>query len=284
MESKSMHGMRRQWAEQRGVWAALRHFQRAAAFLESLHRPPPRMHYTSLIRARLPALAAGALAALLAAGNTVAAPQGAPADTAPPAILAAIERLVQVQSKGLPGEISVRMLGNTATLPACDAPQAFLAPGTELRGRVSIGVRCTVPGTWTRYVQAYVSVQGRYYVAAQAIDAGRPLGVGDVEERTGDLAALPRTVVTEPASLHGVVAANRIAAGAPLRKELLRGTVVIQQGQNVKVVAEGPGFSVSTEAKAMTRAEVGATVQAKTRDGRMVSGVADEEGQIRLAQ
>jgi flagella basal body P-ring formation protein FlgA len=34
----------------------------------------------------------------------------------------------------------------------------------------------------------------------------------------------------------------------------------------------------------MTGAVVGAVVQAKTRDGRLVSGVADEEGQIRLAQ
>jgi flagella basal body P-ring formation protein FlgA len=91
-------------------------------------------------------------------------------------------------------------------------------------------------------------------------------------------------VVTDPSALHGVVSAHRIAAGAPLRKELLRGTVVIQQGQTVKVVAQGAGFSVSTEGRAMTRAEVGATVQAKTRDGRLVSGIADQEGQIRLAQ
>jgi flagella basal body P-ring formation protein FlgA len=64
----------------------------------------------------------------------------------------------------------------------------------------------------------------------------------------------------------------------------VRGVVVIRQGQTVQVIAEGPGFTVSTEARAMTRAEAGATVQAKTRDGRLVSGVADEEGQVRLAQ
>lgn len=236
------------------------------------------MHYTHTFRARLLALSAGALTT----ASALAGPSPAPAAADP--ARTAIERLVQLQAKGLPGEISVRLVHNNANLPACDAPEAFLAPGTELRGRVSIGLRCAAPTQWTRYVQAYVSVQGRYYVAAQAIDAGHALGIGDVEERTGDLAALPRSVVTEPGTLHGVVASNRIAAGAPLRKELLRGTVVIQQGQTVKVVAQGPGFAVSTEARAMTRAEVGATVQAKTRDGRMVSGIADEEGQIRLAQ
>jgi hypothetical protein len=60
---------------------------------------------------------------------------------------------------------------------------------------------------------------------------------------------------------------NRIAPGAPLRKELVRGVTVIQQGQAVKVVAQGQGFVVSTEAKALSGATVGAVVQAKTRTG-----------------
>ena len=34
----------------------------------------------------------------------------------------------------------------------------------------------------------------------------------------------------------------------------------------------------------MTGAAAGAVVQARTLDGRLVSGVADEEGKIRLAQ
>lgn len=135
-----------------------------------------------------------------------------------------------------------------------------------------------------RYVQARVAIEGRYIVAARAIEAGQALGASDLAERTGDLGALPRSVVTDAAELKGVVAVNRIAAGAPVRREAVRGVVVIQQGQTVQVVAQGPGFTVSTEARAMTRAEVGATVQAKTRDGRLVSGVADEGGQIRLSQ
>lgn len=212
---------------------------------------------------------------------------GSAAEPLPEAVRLAIERLVQVQAAGLPGQLQVRLRGPSGgALPPCEAPQAFLAPGTALRGRVSIGLRCPAADAapWTRYVQAYIEVQGRYFVAARAIEAGQALGMADLTERSGDLAALPRSVVTDAAALRGVVAANRIAAGAPLRKELLRGQVVIQQGQLVQVVAQGAGFSVSTEAKAMTRAEVGAPVQAKTRDGRLVSGVADEEGQIRLAQ
>lgn len=76
-------------------------------------------------------------------------------------------------------------------------------------------------------------------MAARNIDTGQALGAGDFIARNGDLTALPRSVVTDLAELQGVVAANRIASGAPLRRELMRGVAVIQQGQTIKVVAEG---------------------------------------------
>ncbi|WP_418129394.1 flagellar basal body P-ring formation chaperone FlgA [Variovorax sp. 375MFSha3.1] len=229
------------------------------------------------LRTVLPA-AALALSCCCAASAAGAAEGAASAD-------AVIEKYLQAQSAGLPGKVTISLEGRgTSALPACDAPEAFLPPGAKPWGRVSVGVRCQAQRPWTRFVQAHVSVEGSYFVAARAIDAGRPLGAGDVAERTGDLTRLPRSIVTSAAELAGVVTANRVAPGAPLRKELLRGVTVIQQGQAVKVVAQGQGFVVSTEAKAMTGATVGAVVQAKTRDGRLVSGVADEEGQIQLAQ
>ena len=226
------------------------------------------------LRTVLPA-AAFALACCFTAGAAESAPS---VDTV-------IEKYLQAQSAGLPGKVTISLEGRgTSALPACDAPEAFLPPGAKPWGRVSVGVRCQAERPWTRFVQAHVAVEGSYFVAVRAIDAGRPLGAGDVEERTGDLTRLPRSIVTSAAELNGVVTANRVAPGAPLRKELLRGVTVIQQGQAVKVVVQGQGFVVSTEAKAMTGAAVGAVVQARTRDGRLVSGVADEEGQIQLAQ
>jgi flagella basal body P-ring formation protein FlgA len=213
----------------------------------------------------------------------LAALAAAPAAAVPADARAVVEQFLQAQTAGLPGKARIEV-NMPATLPACESLQAFLPRGAAPTGRVSVGLRCAGDRPWMRYVQARVAIEGRYFVAARAIEAGQALGAGDLAERTGDLGALPRSVVTDAAELKGVVAANRIAAGAPVRRELLRGVVVIQQGQTVQVVAQGPGFTVSTEARAMTRAEAGATVQAKTRDGRLVSGVADEGGQILLSQ
>ncbi|MGJ7507315.1 flagellar basal body P-ring formation chaperone FlgA [Variovorax sp. GT1P44] len=233
-----------------------------------------RKHWRRLARMVLPTLMAGIGATAAAAGAPL-----------PDAARSAIDRFLQAQTAGLPGKVtfSVTTSGSGA-LPPCDDFEAFMPTGATPWGRVSIGLRCRGEKPWTRFVPAHVAVEGRYYVAARAIEAGQSLGAADVTERTGDLSGLPRSVVTDASALNGVVTANRIAAGAPIRKELIRGVVVIQQGQLVQLVAQGQGFVVSTEGKAMTRAEVGAAVQAKTRDGRLLTGIAGEDGQIRLAQ
>ncbi|WP_077003185.1 flagellar basal body P-ring formation chaperone FlgA [Variovorax sp. KK3] len=237
------------------------------------------METTSLLRRTLPPLHAPLRALLLAVGLGAAACPALAADAQE-----AIVQFLQVQTAGLPGQARIKVNMPSAALPPCEAPEAFLPNGAAAWGRVSVGLRCNGERPWTRYIQAHVAVEGRYLVAARAIEAGQAIGAGDVAARTGDLTALPKSIVADPAELKGMVAVNRVAAGAPLKREQLRGTVVIQQGQTVQVVAGGPGFTVSTEARALTRAEIGGLVQAKTRDGRLLSGVADEEGQVRMAQ
>ncbi|MFJ2990556.1 flagellar basal body P-ring formation chaperone FlgA [Collimonas sp. NPDC087041] len=198
-----------------------------------------------------------------------------------------IEQFLMNQANGLPGKVSIRVdTPMSGALPACDNLEPFLPNGARLWGRVSVGVRCNGDGSgtpsWTRYVPAYVAVVANYYVASRQINAGETLSAGDFEVRQGDLSTLPRGVITNPQQASGMVSANRIALGAPLRQELLRNVTVIQQGQNVKVLAQGAGFVVSTDGRAMTNAAAGATIQVKTQAGQMVSGIARLDGSVDL--
>ena len=226
---------------------------------------------TNLLRSKLRAGAA----LLLALGTThalAASPQGA------------IERFLRQQADGLPGRVQIKLAARaTADWPACDDPQPFMPAGVRAWGRVSVGVRCAAPAPWTRYASATVAVIAPYQVATRSIAAGEALDEAAWQTREGDLAALPAGVVTDPAELAGKVAANRIAAGAPLRRELLRGALVIRQGQEVRVVVHGPGFAAGIEGKALSDAAVGATVQVRARNGKVLSGVAREDGAVERA-
>lgn len=219
-----------------------------------------------------------AIMAALATPARSATPQPAPlSGSARPAI----ERFLLSQAAGLPGKVAITIdTPMSGALPPCEALEPFLPSGARLWGRVSVGVRCNAAQPWTRYVPAYISVVANYYVAARPIDAGQALTLNDALVREGDLTTLPGSVIINPAQLNGVVALNRIASGAPLRRELLRGVAVVQQGQTIKMVAQGVGFVVSTEGKAMTDAAAGAIVQVKIQGGQLLSGVVRPDGTV----
>lgn len=217
------------------------------------------------------------LLALLAAACANAA--GAPLDAN---VRTAIETFLLAQAVGAPGKVTVRVHDPARALPACTALQPFLPQGVAAWGRLSVGVRCAGERPWTRFLGAQVAVQGRYLAAARAIGAGQALAGADVVERSGDLTQLPRTVLTDPALAAGMVAANPIAPGAPLRSELLRAHVVIRQGQVVRVVAAGAGFAIGTDGRALANAAAGAPVQVKTAGGRLLTGTARPDGSVGL--
>ena len=228
-------------------------------------------------------LQTGMLVAMLAAALAAFAPA---AHSESPALLSGsarpvIEQFLATQTAGLPGKVHITLYAPpSGPLPGCEAPELFLPRGARLWGRVSVGVRCAEGTPWTRYVQASVAVVARYYVAARQLDAGETLTLADAAIQEGDLTALPANVIVDPAQLSGVTALNRIALGAPIRRESLRAVAVVQQGQNIKLITQGPGFVVSTEGKAMTSAAVGSVVQAKTQSGQLISGVVRADGVV----
>ena len=74
-----------------------------------------------------------------------------------------------------------------------------------------------------------------------------------------------------------------LAAGTPLRLDSLRSRPVVQQGQAVRLVSNGSGFSVSGEGKAIGNAGEGQVVQVRTAGGSVVSGTAKAGGMVEVA-
>ncbi|MBV8270880.1 MAG: flagellar basal body P-ring formation protein FlgA [Cupriavidus sp.] len=224
-----------------------------------------------------PALAAPAVARPVAAPGAAQAPQSPQSPQSPftddPARVA-VEQFLLRQASGLPGKVSVQVSPPSGgRAPECVDPEPFLPAGAALYGRVNVGLRCGGDRPWTRYMQARVSVLTDYYVAARAMGPGEIITAADLEVRQGDLAALPRAVVTDPSQVDGSVAANRIAAGSPMRTDLIKKPIAVKSGQTVNVTVEGDSFQLSSEGKVLTDAAVGNMVQVRLRNGQVVSGM-----------
>ena len=89
-------------------------------------------------------------------------------------------------------------------------------------------------------------------------------------------------VLTDMALAVGRTSTLSLAAGAPLRADQLRSKPVVQQGQSVRVVSGGAGFSVSALGQAIGTAGDGQVVQVRTAAGTILSGVARSGGLVEV--
>ena len=224
------------------------------------------------------------LAVLLVGGAALAA---APthAQQAPDAVEARVRDFLQAQAAGLPGEVTIQVsaLDPNNQLPACAALEPFLPAGTRPWGRISVGVRCDSPVTWTAYVQAQVSVVADYLVAARPLRAGQIVGPADLGQRRGDLTALADNILTDGTQAMGHTTRFAVAAGTPLRGGMLRVPHAVRQGQTVPVISAGPGFRVSSEGRAMNNAAPGESVRVRLANGQVVTGIAQPGGTVEVS-
>jgi len=195
-----------------------------------------------------------------------------------------VEQFLQNETAGLPGEVSVKVgsIDPRTALAACPAPQAFLQPGARAWGKTTVGVRCTAPSSWTLFVQAQVSVRAEYVAAALPLAQGQAIEQSQLVLVKGDVAAMPNGIVTDMAQAIGRTPTVSLAAGTPLRQDSLRSKPVVQQGQPVRLVSNGSGFSVSGEGKAVANAGEGQMVQVRTASGSVISGTAKAGGMVEV--
>lgn len=196
-----------------------------------------------------------------------------------------LDDYLRAQTQGLPGKVaySISPLDARTQLSPCTAFEPFLPAGSKLWGKSTVGVRCLGPSNWTIYVPVQVNVSGNYLISARPMPAGYMVGDADIVVRNGDLSALPTNILTDQSQAVGKTVKNSFAAGQPIRSDQLIAPWAVQQGQNVITVSNGPGFSVSSEGKALTNAVAGQIVQVRTLSGQVVSGIARPGGVVEIA-
>ena len=195
-----------------------------------------------------------------------------------------ITEFLETQTIGYPGKVSVHAgaIDPNLKLAQCQDVQVFLPTGSRAWGKTSVGVRCNAPAAWTIYVQATVNVLAQYLVAAAPLAQGQSVTSQDLLFESGDLTQLPAGVFTDQAQAIGRTVNISMNAGTVLRQDMLKISPVVQQGQTVKLISTGEGFSVSAEGQAMGKANEGQIVQVKVASGQIVSGIARNGGQIEV--
>ncbi|HCA26430.1 MAG TPA: flagellar basal body P-ring formation protein FlgA [Betaproteobacteria bacterium] len=194
-----------------------------------------------------------------------------------PAALAQAAKNFARQNAGGQGravEITVGLIDPRLRLPKCTQLTPFLPPGNRLWGNATVGIRCSAPSPWTIYVPLTVKVFGKVVVAARPLTPGQIIAPADIRLQRKNLTLLQAGVFSDPRVVIGKHIAGGIPAGYPLRMNMLRIPFAVTQGQIVKLIARGRGFTVNSEGRALSSAKEGQPVSVRTSNGQTISGTA----------
>jgi flagellar basal body P-ring formation protein FlgA len=170
-------------------------------------------------------------------------------------------------------EVSVGALDSRLRLAPCGNVEAYLPPGARLWGHGRVGLRC-VDGVsrWNVSVPVQVKAFGTAWVVRGQVMAGSPVLQNDVLAAEVDWAEDSSPVLQDTALWLGQTAARTLSSGQVLRQGSVRPTQVFQAGTQVRVVAEGQGFQVSSDAQALAAGVVGQMTRVRMDNGRITSG------------
>lgn len=199
------------------------------------------------------------------------------------AIRRAVDDFLGTQIKGLPGKAtySIGNIDADRVAGVCQGFDVSMGNGARPWGKTQVVVNCR-GGTWKLWVPVQIRVVAEYLVIARPITAGQKLTEADIRGQLGELSDLPNGVLMDKEQAVGRAAIASLAAGRPLRADMLRQPTVVQQGQSVKVIGTGNGFQVANEGRAITSAAVGQVTQVRLNSGQVLSGVVRADGSVEI--
>lgn len=202
----------------------------------------------------------------------------------PAPVRQAVQDWLSVQTQGLPGVVSFTLgdLSPDNQLAPCGSFDIERPAGARAWGRTHVQVRCLDTAGWRINIPVHIRIKTDYLISARPIARGQPITAADLSAQAGDLSELPANVLTEPDLALGKTASVSIPAGRPLRADMLKAPTVVRQGQTVRIVSQGPGFSVANDGRALSNAVAGEVVQVRLANGQVVSGIAGPTGTVEI--
>lgn len=182
-----------------------------------------------------------------------------------------------VRARALTGAIDERL-----RFIACRNLQFSQAAGARLGNKGSLKAECLAPVRWSLYIGYQISLSGPALVARRDLPARTVLVVSDLEIRNIDYEQSPSAYLNDIRTVLGARVDSWVPAGQPLLPEGLSRPSVINAGQRVRIVVRGVGFNINHEGHALNAAAAGEPVRVKISSGRIVHGIAQDDGSVQV--
>lgn len=196
------------------------------------------------------------------------------------------DALVNIRQSGanpLRMEVAVGELDSRLRLAPCARIEPYIPVGTRLWGKTRLGLRCLEGvAKWNVFLPVTIKAYGAAWVVKANVSPGVVLTEEDAMEAEVDWAEEASPIVGNPAQWVGQVASRALSPGQALRQGMIKPAQVFQAGAQVRVVAQGLGFQITSDGQALSAGVIGQPARVKMDNGRVMSGVVLNNRTVRL--
>jgi flagella basal body P-ring formation protein FlgA len=180
-------------------------------------------------------------------------------------------------------EVTLGELDSRLRLAPCAKVEPYIPVGTRLWGKTRLGLRCLSGSTkWNVFLPVTIKAFGAAWVIKGNVASGAILTEADAVEAEVDWAEESSPIVVNPSQWAGQVAARALSTGQALRQAMIKPAQVFQAGAQVRVVAQGAGFQITSDGQALSAGVVGQPARVRMDSGRVMTGVVLDNRTVRL--
>ncbi len=180
--------------------------------------------------------------------------------------------------------VEVGALDSRLKLAPCERVEPYLPPGTQLWGKTRLGLRCTQGAVrWNVFLPITIKAFGPAWVIKGQVASGALLTQADAMQMEVDWAESRSAVVANLDDWVGQTTTRVLTTGQTLRQDMVKASQVFPSGAQVRVVARGAGFEISSSAQAISGGVMGQTVRVRMDNGRVISGLVVDSQTVRVA-
>ncbi len=171
--------------------------------------------------------------------------------------------------------VSASKLDSRLRLARCNEPlEAFLRPGTEIKDRTAVGVRCNGDKPWKVYVPVDLVVTKNVLTLRQSVSRGHVLTAADLVAVRRDVTRVRRGYFTDPAALIGQKARQSLIAGKIITPSMIEAAALIRRGQTVTLGVANDRLNIRMAGKALSDGALHQRIRVEnSSSGRIVEGI-----------
>jgi flagella basal body P-ring formation protein FlgA len=218
----------------------------------------------------------------LAAGTLTAetAAQAADSRWQPPATIAEAARVAAKATTA--GDIEAVTVDERLKLARCAVPLETKIERALERGSGTVTVSCSQPTPWRLFVPVRARNDAAVLVLARNMQQGEVLTAADYEVARRSSASLPYDYLTEGSDAAGLTLRRTQAAGSVLTTAVLQAPEVVRRGELVTLTAGDGPIAVKSQGVALEGARLRQRLKVRTASGRVIEGMAEAPGQVRV--